>query len=238
MVMTSTVYSQNKSGIITYKGEVNQKYVDSFLTALKAKKDVAMHTKQGVVEMYHNATPEKFVLNFKDEESYYYNIPTLEDTGEGLKMGSNAGTIPFYTNNDTDTIVEMGQTLGFVAYNPLDWQITNKTKTIGGYQCYQAIATEKLFSRKGYYYNRKVVASFTPEIPLNFGPKYYKGLPGLILEIERDKFTLTATKLNLNPEDKDINIKRLDKNDKVITETEANNRIKEIEGDREKRYKR
>lgn len=234
ITVSSTLYAQHKSGIINYRGVINKKHVDSFLTDLNAKKDVPMHIKQGVVDMYNNARPDEFVLNFKNEESYYYHDPSLNIEGE-YNIGSKAGTNSYYTNNTTNVVIEMSQSLGNIVHNPLNWEITNKTKTIGGYTCYKAIATEKLFSRKGYYYYRKAVAWFTPEIPLNLGPKYYNGLPGLVLEIERDLFTLTATKISLNP-DKDIKIKRVKNNENVISEEESHHHIKELEEDRKKEY--
>lgn len=227
IAITTNIFAQNKSGVIEYKGVINQKYVDSFLTDLK-QKDIPMNIKQGVVDMYSNTTPDEYVLNFKNEESYYYYNPPLDIDEQPYNVGSKAGLNSFYTNNTTDSIIEISQYLGNIAHNPLDWEITNKTKIIGGYKCRQAVATEKLYSRQGHYNHIKVIAWFAPDIPASFGPKYYKGLPGLILEIDRDKFTLTATKLNLNPKNKDVQIKRLDKNDKIITQEEANSRVKEL----------
>jgi len=90
-------------------------------------------------------------------------------------------------------------------------------------------------SRKGDYYRTKAIVWFAPEIPSNFGPKNYVGLPGLVLEVERDMFTLTATKINLNP-DKEIKIKRVKSNEKIITREESRARIKQIEEDRRKEY--
>lgn len=235
IALTFNGYTQDRSGIITYKGVVNEIFVDSFLTALKAKKDLPMGVKQRVTDDFLNATPDDFVLNFKNNESYFYYKPSL-NAEEGYNMGSRAGTTPYYTNNATDTIIGMTRYLGNIAHDPLNWDITNKTKKIGNYQCYGATVTEKLYSRKGGFYYRHVTAWFTPEIPLNFGPQYFKGLPGLILQIERDDFTLTAIELNLNPEN-DVKIKRLDKNDRVITEAEAYGRVEELEADMRKKYR-
>ena len=231
--LSSTLYAQHTSGIVNYRGVINKKHVDSFLTDLNSKKDVPMHIKQGVAKMYNNATPDDYVLNFKNEESYYYHIPALEE--EAYNVGSKAGTVPYYTNSATDTIIEMSPTLGNIVHEPLEWEITNKKKTIGAYTCYQAIAREEFMSRKGDYYHTKVIVWFAPEIPLNFGPKNYVGLPGLVLEVERDSFTITATKINLNP-NKEIKIKRVKSNEKMITREESRARIKEIEEDRRKEY--
>lgn len=230
LLFVPTVYGQNQNGIITYKGVVNQKFVDSFIVDIK-QKDIPMAAKQRLVDALKNAKPEEFILNFNNNESYYYNIPSLEQ--EGFYMGSRAGVTPYYTNNATDTIIQMSRSLGKIAHKPLDWKITNKTKTIGDYKCYQAIVTEKLYSRQGHYYYKDVIAWFAPEIPLSFGPKYYNGLPGLILQIEDKEYTLTATRISLNPTE-EVKIKRLEKNDRVITLEESYNRIKEMEGDRKR----
>ena len=230
ILISLNLQAQDQSGIITYKGVVNEKFVDSFLTAYE-QEERPMAVKQRVVDAMRNAKPEEFILNFKNDESYYYNKPDLGQ--EGSNMGSRAGVTPYYTNNATDTIIEMTRSLGKIALQPLNWEITNKTKKIGNYTCRQAKTTEKHYSRQGHYYYKDVVAWFTPEIPISFGPKYYKGLPGLILQIEDKEYTLTAIKINLNPSE-DVKIKRLEKNDKVITQEESFNRIKEMQGDRKK----
>lgn len=59
----------------------------------------------------------------------------------------------------------------------------------------------------------------------------------MILQIERDDFTLTAIKLNLNPDDDEIKIKKPTKSDGVITQEESYGRFKELESDRKKRMK-
>lgn len=85
------------------------------------------------------------MLNFKNNESYFYYKPSL-DAEEVDNVGSRAGKIPYYTNNSTDTIIGMTGILGNIAHDPLNWEITKK---IGDYQCYGATVTEKLHSRKG-----------------------------------------------------------------------------------------
>lgn len=234
LFVVSNSYSQDIAGVVQYKGIINEKFVDSFITALESKKGVSMHIKQLVIQDYHNAIPEDFELNFDNEESYYYLIPSLEV--EGYNVGSNSDTRPYYTNLSADSIIYESLSFGNVAYNPLEWVITQETKKIGKYLCYKATAIERLFSRQGFYYNREAIAWFTTEIPVSFGPSRYSGLPGLILQVERDKFTLTATKINLHPDNKEIKIKRLGENDKVLSQEVVNGRIKEITEARKKEY--
>lgn len=226
------INAQDISGSITYKGVVNEKFVDSFLVAVQKEK-MPMSVKQDIIYALKNAKKEEFTLNFKKDESFYYKEPTLDE--ENNLMGSRAGAIPYYINLSNNMIVQLSSALGNINREPVKWKITNQTKKIGNYICRQAIAREKLFSRQGYYYYKDVVAWFTPEIPVSFGPKNYTGLPGLILQIEDKEYTLTAVKINLNPKES-LEIKKVD-DDKVISEEESHNRIKEMMSDREKMYK-
>lgn len=230
LLLIVNVFAQEKTCIVIYHGEINKKYVDSFLKALERKDEVPMHIKQSVYETYQNALPEEFILNIKNGKSYYYNNPTL-DPDEGYNIGSKASKSPYYTNNTNGEIIEMNPYLGNIIHKPLKWKVTSKTINIGGYKCYQAIASERLFSRRGFYYNRQVIAWFAPEIPLNFGPSNYSGLPGLILEVQRDKFTLTATIINLNP-DNEVKIIKPKENSKIITEEESHALIGNLEEER------
>ncbi|MFL0353151.1 GLPGLI family protein [Xanthomarina sp. GH4-25] len=231
-LLLATTYAQTPNAIITYKGEINPKYVDSFVTALENKKNVAMGVKQRVANHYYNARPEYFELHIKGDESYYYTLPSL-DTEEGYIMGSNSSIFPYYTEKSSGKIIEYTTHFGKIAMTPLKWHLTGEVKKIGKYTCYQAKSSERLFSRRGFYYNRQVIAWFTPEIPLNFGPKNYIGLPGLVLEIYRDKFSLKAIEINLNPEE-EVKIIKPKKNEKIITEEESHAMISEIEAERKK----
>jgi len=56
----------------------------------------------------------------------------------------------------------------------LDWDITEEKNTIGKYSCLKAVL-------KGF---PDVVAWFSPEIPVNDGPAFFHGLPGLVVKLE------------------------------------------------------
>lgn len=56
--------------------------------------------------------------------------------------------------------------------DPIEWSLSEETDTICGYRCKKAT---------GEYGGRKWTAWYTAEIPVQFGPWKFTGLPGLIL---------------------------------------------------------
>lgn len=216
-------YSQN--GIVKYTAELNVKHKKEFIEEIKQKKGLSMAMKQSVINKYKNAEPDYYELHFLDDESYYFKDKSLEK--ETSSMGSKAGRNPYYVNFSNNQIIEENVTFGYVSHKPLDWNTTRETKMIGGVKCYKATTTETLYSRQGHYYDREVVAWFDPETPVNFGPKYYIGLPGLVLEVERNEFIIKATKIKLNLETEKLFIDRVKKEEDVISEKEMHKRIAE-----------
>lgn len=69
-----------------------------------------------------------------------------------------------------------------------EWELTDDTKEILGYQCFRATAD---------YRGRKWTAWFAPEIPIQDGPWKLCGLPGLIIEAHdaADDYHFTASGL-------------------------------------------
>lgn len=65
------------------------------------------------------------------------------------------------------------------------WSITDESKEIGGYTCFKATRTNvRQAPNQGEKFAFPIIAWFSPEIPLPYGPKQYGGLPGLILELQ------------------------------------------------------
>lgn len=64
----------------------------------------------------------------------------------------------------------------------MNGKLQKNKKKIGKFNCYKATATIERENSNGKF-NQHILAWFTPEIPFNFGPKEYSGLPGLIIEL-------------------------------------------------------
>jgi len=173
--------------------------------------------------MYASSTIEEGVLVFNQQESRYNLISNMKNDAKGginLVKNEAGGSRVFYSNSLTKKNIEQDcEILGecFLVENPvLKWELKQKTKIIGGYLCYQAVSTKEYKGRKSY-----TVAWYTPQIPVNFGPKGYNGLPGLILELERGTIQYNAIKIKLNPKRR-LTIKKPTKG-KIISRAEFNN---------------
>jgi len=64
--------------------------------------------------------------------------------------------------------------------------------------------------------DKKITVWYNPEIPVSHGPKQYRGLPGLIMEVNENNLIILCSKVILNPKDKK-SIKA-PKNGKVISQ--------------------
>lgn len=119
----------------------------------------------------------------------------IQNLGQRYQKISAGGSNEYYYNENTKTYsIKNCETLGecfIYTDNYLKSQLTQESKKINGYNCYKAIRS-----------NGKVIAWYTPLIPVNFGSKGEYGLPGLILELEIGKIIFKVTKIVLNPKEK------------------------------------
>ncbi|SNQ42723.1 GLPGLI family protein [Cellulophaga lytica] len=226
LIVSNFCWAQKLEGTVKYEGSLNKTYIDSILKTIYNNKNIPHAHKEFAKNEYGSAVDVDYYLHFKNNQSYFYYNDALElETGHN-PTSSLIGKMPFYRNIKANNIIEINQYVGTINRKPLQWKITNKTKKIGKYVCNQALATETLFSRQGHYYTEKIEAWFTTEIPVSIGPKLYTGLPGLVLKVKTDKFTMTATEINLNPK-KEISITVPNLN-KIITQEQANKKWEEL----------
>ena len=82
--------------------------------------------------------------------------------------------------------------------NDIHWELIGKSRLIHNYKCYKAKTISSFTDRNGNDIHETILAWYCPEIPVSFGPLNYVGLPGIILELEKEKKIYYASSIKLN----------------------------------------
>jgi GLPGLI family protein len=93
-----------------------------------------------------------------------------------------------------------------------DWKLTGNTKEILGYPCQEAVREPND--------STKIVAWFTPSVPVSTGPGEYLNLPGLVLEVDLDNGDHTITAQSVEPMEVSDKMMVKPKKGKKVTEEE------------------
>jgi GLPGLI family protein len=176
------------------------------------------------------ATEKQYVLTFNKTECLYEEEQKLEEpkpsNGTSFSITFSGGGKKYLNTRDKNSIVE-DEIFGreFLIVEPLvqpEWKLIDETKKIGDYNCFKAELTIPVSEKQKKEYeeflkkeekkpalfkmekpeDRVITAWYTPEIPVNFGPDNYWGLPGLILEVNEDKLIILCSKVVLSNKEK------------------------------------
>lgn len=106
-------------------------------------------------------------------------------------FGIRPGFRYYYKKVEIDTLysvekTEQGKSLITQMQYDKDWELTPETKKINGFLCYKATRMPCQNSLEVSDSSFLITAWYTLEIPLPYGPFVYGGLPGLILEVQRE----------------------------------------------------
>lgn len=104
-----------------------------------------------------------------------------------------------------------------VVYRDLNyhkWTLTNEIKKIGKYNCKKAIGVNK--------FNEKATCWYTDELGIVGAPKYFDGVPGLVVLLESE-YENTVFELLKIEYSKNIKLKKRSKNFIVFTEKKYRN---------------
>lgn len=157
----------------------------------------------------HLSKPTNYLLYYDNGVSLYIAEPVSDKNEEiGLKdndqakkveIGKNNGGL--YKNQKTNEYLHEADVLGkkFLVADQLSkyaWTITDEGKTIGTYKVKKATAKIN---------GENIIAWYTPDVPIQDGPKDYYGLPGLIIELVGEKKTYHAVKVVTNKSSLTIN---------------------------------
>ncbi|SHL53661.1 GLPGLI family protein [Flavobacterium saccharophilum] len=224
LLFTSIVYSQ-QTVIVTY--DFHTSFSNNELKNEDAKKLFG-----NTVELANN---QKFQLSYSENKASFKYIDQLglDSDPQLLNISRMAFTsLDVYTNLEAKAQITVRNdgTLVESKITPLDWEITAESKNIGGYLCYKALFNENFIDSFGKNRSTKIVAWFAPSLPFSLGPKYFYGLPGLILEVTEyvnsHGNTFLANTIELR--DKKENIKF--PNGKTVTKEEYDKKFQYSDG--------
>lgn len=194
---TFMVSQSEYNGIVNYESRINGIKAADYLSNKRDK----IKNKQLVAPMdkvFLNTKSVKSTLLFTKGTGIFLvenkmNIPK-NDLAQRMSRIDAGGSKEYYYNDITKTyLIKECEALGecFIFENKyLNWELTQETKEINGYIVYKATRS-----------NGKVIAWYTPSIPISFGPKGEYGLPGLILQLEIGNIVFSAVKIVLNPKE-------------------------------------
>lgn len=224
VITINSLFSQSElRGIVHYESTYSQQNIDNyFKNKRKTMKDKKMIRLTD--DMFLKSKKVASTLQFTLKEAIFEVSKkiSIKDRGSIIEKFSSftaGGPEPYYTSSVTKTLEKQNcESLDecfIITSKFIKWNLTQETKKIAGYLCYKAISKVK---RNNTFV--EVIAWYTPQIPVNFGPMIYNGLPGLILDLDDGIVHFRTAKLELNPK-KGIKIKPLKKG-KRVSEIEFN----------------
>ena len=223
-LFSTTIYSQNITGIATYKTKTD---IDLKLDS----KEITHEMQNQIKAMMKKQFEKTYTLSFNISESVYQEEQSIDNAGQSGGMSMIMGSFQGgkrYKNVKTNIYKEETEFFGkpFLIEDKLEdyqWELIDESKQIGQYVVFKAIATQKVDSLDFTEYERKeksktdtivspldefklpkekkIIAWYTPQIPIKTGPNEYWGLPGLILELKSGKTTMLCSKIVLNPKE-------------------------------------
>ena len=208
--ISSLLFSQNKSGIITYKQIQAISEVDSTKFDADAFK-IAMDMTKAINKL-------EFKLEYNSKYSKFSIVDKLEkdDANVGLMMAKSVfGSEVYYYNNKEKYFIRSNDNSQVKLKDSMTWSLTSETKDISGYTCYKATSVDVFTSMNGIAKN-DIIAWYCPKIPVNYAPEKFNGLPGLVLELSIGNRTYVASEINFKKEEITIDFPK----GKVITEEE------------------
>jgi GLPGLI family protein len=213
VISVTGVYAQNNMhwrAVYQYKRILKEKE--------KARRDSLLKAQPAMADMmkrfYKRFDDRTFFLDFTTHESVYKEKQKLSKPGGRFSMSGQDRLL--YKNLNEKIYVEK-KPLFQEIYRIIDtlpdykWKITGETKKIGNYTVIKAVGKEKVQRLKPSPKDKQkdeleweekekeLVAWFTPEIPIQNGPSKYWGLPGLIMQLDKDGEVYLLKELIVNP---------------------------------------
>ncbi|MCW1148134.1 GLPGLI family protein [Flavobacterium lacisediminis] len=182
LVSMNFIFSQNSSGVVSYKVIVNKGNITKSDTIQSEdKKEIANF----FTAILKKSIEKNFELFYNDSTSLFVEKSELKYDSGNSNLYGKSNNDKLYVNIKNFTYINQVDLYGknFLIsdkINQLSWVIDrSQEKFILDKKTYKATCTNKVNGKEF-----KVVAWFSEEISLGFGPDNYCGLPGLILELD------------------------------------------------------
>ncbi len=231
--ISTYLFSQVESGYVTYGESIVSAPVDT--SKIKDNQIKMIISQQNsAIRKALSSDSDLYEMHFNKKESNFELVPFLEnDINPNLKRAVSNGI--YYNNLEKD--ISLHQLYAYDEYflikdesNPFDWKISKDSKKIGDYICYKATTIVENHRK----IKSEIVVWFTPEIPFQYGPKNYGGLPGLILALQERGHYFYAKKIVLSNKEKVIGIPKKGKKVSLEEFNEFGKKIMmEMRGDNE-----
>jgi GLPGLI family protein len=225
LVLSFNTYSQKKNSIITYSVSTVAIQTANYFKGKEENQEL----KKMANSFLNNNEEVICQLYFNDKEAVFFKSRKLNTPNKTKKLiDILIGNEMFYSNSINKTTLiqkQFGGELFLIESNFFNWELTQETRLINNYTCYEAIGVKISENSNGVFKN-PIVAWYTPEIPINFGPKEFCGLPGAIIELNDNKLLYVAKKIELNTSKK-IKIKKPTKG-KIMNEIEFDSLAKQL----------
>lgn len=197
LIVFSSYISYSQKLEVHYKSYSVKEFTKEDLKNMDPRqRDMAQKMKNHINEM-------EYILKIDSLTSEFTTVYKLQSPTEKNLIAQVLNNQIFY--NSSEKFIEKTNSFGTVvliegAPYDLEWEITQETKMILGYECYLATAAIKESNNA----ILNIEAWFAPSLPYSFGPKAFYGLPGLILETLQNKgIMLQADRITL---DADVSI--------------------------------
>jgi GLPGLI family protein len=156
--------------------------------------------KKKTLDILKTANELSYKLNFNKNESLFVNEDKLQNEDKVNLIEILGGKGVYYVNNIENVILHQNEFMGdlfLVEVGFMEWELIQENKKIGNYLCYKAKGVKIIENSQGII-KKPIIAWYSIDLPFNFGPKGYCGLPGLILEVQEGKLNIVASKIELN----------------------------------------
>jgi GLPGLI family protein len=193
LLLSFSAFSQfQKSGKIYFKESIKLNIQISEENKEMAK---MMPTSQDTYKvLFYNSNESLFKVEEKKNEDLDIKH---EEGGSQMRMVFKVPQTTIYQNLSENSFVQSQEFLDkeFLIVDQVNdkkWKVTGEQKKVLDFVCIKATLVDT---------SQKVVAWFTPQIPVGMGPNGYSGLPGMILALDTDngQRLIAATKIEALP---------------------------------------